>query len=221
MLFVLTGEGYTAVGRASLGLGRLGWRSWGLALLLPLPVLLVSYGLVWSTGLGELILPSGNLPDLLLNVPINLIIGVLFVLSEEIGFRGYALPRLMGLGVGRALLLSGLMHAAWHLPLVLLTPFYHGEGSRLIVILLFLLTLTAAGMIYGHLRLSSGSLWPPILLHSAFNAFWGFFAAITVTTSALATEYLGGESGLFTLLGVILVAGWLVGWRKRPSYQPA
>src|SRR6266508_4487661 len=50
MLFVVTREGYTRDGRSSLGLGRSGWRSWVLALLLPLPVLAVIYGLAWLSG---------------------------------------------------------------------------------------------------------------------------------------------------------------------------
>ena len=47
MLFVVTRDGYSRSGRASLGLGRSGWRSWGVALLLPLPVLAISYRLGW------------------------------------------------------------------------------------------------------------------------------------------------------------------------------
>lgn len=41
-------------------------------------------------------------------------------------------------------------------------------------------------------------------------------------SSPLASEYLGGESGLFTWIGALLVAGWLLSRRQsRPSYAPA
>ncbi|REJ33335.1 MAG: CPBP family intramembrane metalloprotease domain-containing protein, partial [Bacillota bacterium] len=40
-----------------------------------------------------------------------------FALGEEIGWRGYLLPQLAGLGRRRALLLSGFLWSIWHLPL--------------------------------------------------------------------------------------------------------
>ncbi len=53
---------------------------------------------------------------------------MLFALGEEIGWRGYLLPKLSGLGPVRAALLAGLLHGLWHLPIILLTPFYRGRG---------------------------------------------------------------------------------------------
>ena len=131
-------------------------------------------------------------------------------LSEELGFRGYVLPRLMHLGTTRALLLSGLLHGIWHLPLLLLTPYYHNDGNRLIVVSLFLLTLTVSGVFFGYLRLTSGSIWPSTLAHGAFNDFWSSFSQFTVASSPLALEHLAGESGALTLVGTALVAAWLV-----------
>jgi membrane protease YdiL (CAAX protease family) len=40
-----------------------------------------------------------------------------FSLAEEIGIRGYLLPKLLPLGRKRALLVSGLVWATWHMPL--------------------------------------------------------------------------------------------------------
>src|SRR5215212_2686743 len=178
MLFVVTREGYTRAGWQTLGLHRLGWRSWALAVLGPLLVLSCTYGLVWSTGIGLFVLPVDIGPLALL--PLNLLIGMLINtvlggLGEEMGWRGYLLPNLLGLGNTRALLVSGLLHGIWHLPLMLMTPFYHGSGNRLIVVVLFLLTMTAAGVFYGYLRLKSASVWPAALAHSAFNTFWATF----------------------------------------------
>jgi len=98
--------------------------------------------------------------------------------AEEIGWRGYLLPHLLPLGPMRAMLLSGLLHGLWHLPLLLLTPFYHASGNRLLVVGLFLLTLTVAGLLYGYLRLTSGSVWPVALAHGALNTFWIQFSAL-------------------------------------------
>jgi membrane protease YdiL (CAAX protease family) len=141
-------------------------------------------------------------------------------LAEELGWRGYFFPRLAALGPGRAMFLSGLLHGVWHLPLMLFTSFYHGEGNRLIVVGLFLATLTIAGALYGYLRLTTASVWPAALAHSAHNMFWFVFSSFTVTTSPLATEYLAGESGLLTIIGYALVAGWLL-YRLNKRLHPA
>jgi membrane protease YdiL (CAAX protease family) len=212
MLFVVTREGYTKEGRTSLGLGRLGLSWWGLALLLPLPVLLFSYGSVWITGLARLATAPGDggLSAPLLNFLPNLLVGVLFAFGEEFSFRGYLLPKLMDLGLKRALVISGLLHGVWHLPLILLTPLYPTEGNLFIVLALFLLTLTAAGVVYGYLRLASNSLWPPTIFHGAFNATWDVFAAVTIAISPVATQYLSSEAGLLTFLGTAVAAAYFI-----------
>jgi membrane protease YdiL (CAAX protease family) len=220
MLLVVTRDGYTRAGWRTLGLHRAGWGSWRLAVLGPLLVLGCTYTIVWSTGIGRLDLTnSQGMIDFLLNLVISLIIGSLFALAEEIGWRGYLLPHLLSLEPMRALLLSGLLHGLWHLPLMLLTPFYHASGNRFIVVGLFLLTLTVAGVLYGYLRLTSGSLWPVALAHGALNTFWWQFSSLTVaTSSSLLLEYLAGESGLLSLLGAVLLASWLVyRWQGQPG----
>jgi membrane protease YdiL (CAAX protease family) len=226
MLFVLTRDGYAKDGRFSLGLRRSGWRTWGLALLLPLLVLAASYGLAWLTSIAPLVAPSNDgLTTLLSDFLPNLLIGVLLVLSEEIGFRGYLLPRLLELGPKRAVILSGFLHGAWHLPLILLTPFYLAEGNRLLTIPIFLLLLTSAGTIYGALWLATNSVWPGTILHAAFNAFLDVFAAVTVLSSPVAI-YLVGESGVLTLLATAVVALWMLQRRQTavaltPKIYPA
>ncbi|HSL29746.1 MAG TPA: CPBP family intramembrane glutamic endopeptidase [Anaerolineales bacterium] len=219
MLVVVTREGYARDGRATLGLGRSGVRSWGLALLLPLPVLLASYGLGWWSGIAALVPPAEEdwLPKLLIRLPVRLPMAVLLALGEEIGFRGYLFPHLLELGPKRAAILSGFLHGTWHLPLILLTPFYLTEGNPLITIPIFLLLFTAAGAIYGWLRLGTNSIWPPSILHGAFNAFLDIFTRLTLFTSPLAV-YFVGESGVLTFLATAAVAFWFL---RRRSMDPA
>jgi len=139
MLFFVTRDGYSRSARASLGLGRSGWRSWGVALLLPLPVLAVSYGLGWMTSSAILVLPADTawLPKLLIRIPLRMPVGIFLGLFEEIGFRGYLLPRLLDLGPKRAVILSGFLHGTWHLPILLLTPFWTVGGNRFLTIPVF------------------------------------------------------------------------------------
>lgn len=212
MLLVITRDGYHKTGWQGLGLHKAGFPSWGVALLGPLLVLTITYAIVWLTGIGRLVWSADQgAIDWVLNLVISLLISVILALAEEIGWRGYLLPHLLGLGRNRALLLSGFLHGLWHLPIMLLTPYYHSEGSRWLIIPLFLLTLTAAGVFYGYLRLTSQSTWPVAIAHGAFNTFWGQFATLTVATgSPLLLEYLAGESGLLTLIGTTLLGWWLL-----------
>jgi membrane protease YdiL (CAAX protease family) len=151
----------------------------------------------------------------LLALPVKVLISIaigalLGALGEEVGWRGYLLPHLMSLGRTRAMLITGFLHGVWHLPGMLLTPFYHSLGNRFIVVALFMLSITIAGVFYGYLRLTSDSVWPVAIAHRAVNTVWDQFATLTIPVSPLALEYLAGESGLFTLVGIILIAGWLL-----------
>jgi membrane protease YdiL (CAAX protease family) len=222
MFFIVTRDGYSKDAWRSLGLHRAGFRSWGLALLAPVGVLAFAYGLAWSLGIGRFSWPGAN-P--ITNLPASrIVIGIslslLLAFGEEIGWRGYLLPHLLSLGRTRALLVSGLLHGLFHLPLMLLTPFYHGLGNRFIVVPLFLLALTAAGVWYGYLRLTSRSVWPAAIAHTSLNIFVEQFTNVTIATSPLAMEYLLGESGVFTLVGITVSAGWLVYRMDRQSRAP-
>ena len=139
-----------------------------------------------------------------------------FAAVEELALRGYLLPRLLQFGRNRALAITGLVHAGWHLPLILLTPLYHPDGNLLIILPLFVGTIVAAGFVYGDLRLATGSIWPASIAHGVHNAAWGALSALTVTTSpVLVNEYLAGDTGLFILLGTILAAFLLRRWLSR------
>jgi uncharacterized protein len=208
MMLVVTRDGYSRAGWATLGLHRLGLHWWLLALIGPLSVMSAVYGIVWNTGIAQFVLPDGfTLTQLATNVAIGLGISSVLALGEEIGFRGYLLPRLTQLGTARALLLSGLMHALWHFPLMLLTPVYPILGNWLIVGPIILLTLTAAGVFYGYLRLSSKSVWPSTLAHGVINTAFDFFPMFAVTAAPLALSYLAGETGVLTLAATALSAG--------------
>lgn len=87
--------------------------------------------------------------------------------GEEIGWRGFALPRLAARwGLGRASVLLGVIWAAWHLPL-----FYvrgadtYGQSFPLYLIQVTALSVAMA-WVYGHTK---GSLLLMMLMHSAIN----------------------------------------------------
>jgi membrane protease YdiL (CAAX protease family) len=222
MMLVLTRDGYSRAGWAALGLHRLGLRWLALAVLGPLAIMATVYGLTWNTSVADFVVPgdftwAGLARGLAMGIGFASALG----LGEEIGFRAYLLPRLVQLGTARALVLSGLMHAVWHFPLMLLTPVYPILGSWLIVGPIILVTITAAGVFYGYLQLNSKSVWPATLAHGVVNTSFDFFPLFTATAAPLALEYLAGETGLLTLAATGLGAGVILyRMRRRQATLP-
>lgn len=217
MLFVVTRDGASLAAWRDLGLHRLGAKGWALAFFVPLLVLAVAYGAVWTSGVASFVAPASfDILDLVVSIVIVTLMGGI---GEEIGWRGYLLPHLQKMGLHAALLMSGLLHGVFHLPVILGTNLYHSNGNPLFVIPLFLATLTMAGVCYGYLRLTTDSVWPAALAHSAFNIFWDRLNGVTQTTRPLTLEYLAGESGVITLAALTVVAVWLA-WRLPRHLSP-
>jgi uncharacterized protein len=215
LLLVVTPDGYHRSGWAGLALHRPGWRAWPLALIAPTAILCVSYGVAWLVG----VLSWNFESDVLINLIIAIMINSVFAIFEEIGWRGYLLPHFGAPGSFGAALLVGFLHGVWHLPLMLMTTAYNPAGNRLITVPIFLAVLTGAGVIYAYLRWTSGSIWPVIIAHGTFNAVLGSFAAAAVIQDTSTAAYLTGETGLFTLAGVAIVAVVLA--RRYPSVRSA
>src|SRR5215213_9032704 len=85
MLLVVTRDGYTREGWTLLGIQRAGWRTWPLAILGPVVVLGVTYGIVWTTGIGRLDLSSWSGPltlDSVMNFVISFALGIFAAFME-------------------------------------------------------------------------------------------------------------------------------------------
>lgn len=87
--------------------------------------------------------------------------------GEEIGWRGYALPRLAGrFGLARASLALGVIWACWHLPLFII-PGTDKSGQSFPVYLLQVTALSVA-MAWLYWR-TNGGLFLMMLMHAAIN----------------------------------------------------
>lgn len=127
-----------------------------------------------AVGGASLPIPIGVLVVLqLVNVFFGAFINLIPALGEELGWRGFLLPRLMKFGTAPAIALSGLIWGAWHAPLILLGYNYPTTPGWLGVIMMIGMC-TVVGAIFGWLRLRSQSIWPAALAHGAFNAAAGF-----------------------------------------------
>jgi uncharacterized protein len=158
-----------------------------------------------------------------LTFAVNVIVTILAVaVPEELTWRGYLLPRLLQLGRNNALAITGLVHAAWHLPLILLTSLYHSDGNLLIILPLLVGTIVAAGFVYGDLRIATGSIWPGSIAHGVHNASSAALTGLTVTSSpVLVNEYLAGDTGVFILMTTVVAAFCLRRWLRRHPYKEA
>lgn len=202
-----------------LGLTRAGLNGWPLAIVAPFGIHLAGIMVLSLSGLALFAMPAGRSGvGLVLNLAIGLIIGTVLALFEEIGWRGYLLPRLARIGAVWAMLLTGFMHGVWHLPILLGTNYYHPGANPLLVVPLFLVTLTLVGIFYGYLRVWTGSVWPVAIAHGAANGGWQLFDRSNLTKTTLVQEYIGGESGAIVIAGLLVVCAVLVPLMRRPSF---
>src|SRR5699024_1248947 len=127
--------------------------------------------------------------------------------GEELGWRGYLLPRLLPRGVWPALLVSGLVHGLWHSP-QLFIQFTSGSFD-LAQVLSFLAFCLVIGVLLGWLRLASGSVWPAVIAHAANNGFalTGFLLLADTDSPTHPLLYSGGAGGV---IGMTLIIAFLL-----------
>jgi uncharacterized protein len=146
--------------------------------------------------------------------PLMLLAAVAFTwvqAGEEVGWRGYALPRLTTrLGLAGASLLLGAVWAAWHLPL-----FYAPEGDtygQSFPLYLLQVTALSVAMAWLYWR-TGGSLLLVMLLHAAVNNTAGVVPS-AATTAANPLSFRGSPVSLLTAGLLWAVAAYLL-YRMR------
>jgi membrane protease YdiL (CAAX protease family) len=163
--------------------------------------LYVAFGGTWSDAEPEFL--TGNLALLPLFV---LVAALTDGLGEELGWRGFALPRLLsgGTPLVATLILAGLW-AGWHLPL-LWTPGLTLEGQP---VWLFFLDIGAKAIIFTWVFLRTrGSVLIAVLLHATNNVF-----AVSPVVSVTGTLTLPMIAvGLERVLAVLVLV------RSRPTF---
>lgn len=132
-------------------------------------------------------------------------------LQEELGWRGFALPRLLDRWSSRrASLVLGVAWACWHLPLYAIDA----GGQERAPLAAFLISVVAMSVLYTWFwAATSGSLLIALLLHSATNT-----AAVVLLKDARSDF---GPVIVATVLTVVLaaVAARHLGQTRPPSWE--
>lgn len=131
------------------------------------------------------------------------VVNAVFAFGEEFGWRGYLLPKLLPLGVRRAVLLHGVVWGVWHWPIVAMGYNYGFDypGFPYTGMVAFLAFTVGAGTFLAWVTVREGSVWPACIGHGAINA----IAGITVLFVAGQPNPLLGP----TPVGVVAGLPWL------------
>ncbi|WP_255195014.1 CPBP family intramembrane glutamic endopeptidase [Halorarius litoreus] len=186
-----------------------------LALAVLLPFVLAGIAALGALALGESVVPTlpGGAP--LFFLPVVFIVNV-FVggpIAEELGWRGFAVPRLRGrYGVVGSGLLVGVVWAAWH------APFYLLPGSSVVVggfpFAWFAVVVVAYSVLFSWLVTGAGdSVVPAVLFHAGTNTAAGSLGLVP-TDSIVALA-------LYALVLYATVGGVALTSRRRTERHPA
>ena len=177
--------------------------------LLPLGYAVCAYAAVWIFDFGGVDFSRFKTNPLTF-LTIGLAMNSAFALGEELGWRGFLVPKLAEkYSFTRTAIISGIIWASWHTPLIIFAD-YNGGTPTLYSIACFMVMVVGISFPLAWLRLRSGSVWPAMLLHASHNLFiQGFFDRVTVDTGV--TKYLLSEFGAVLALAAA-ITGWLF-WR--------
>ena len=222
------------IARESLGtlrLGRLGPKRYYLwALLVPPALSIVALLFTVLLGTGEfdptLSVVRQSLPEGFEQGPLPLglivaaqalaaillgsLINTIPAMGEELGWRGFLLPRLMYLGKWRAIVLSNVIWGLWHAPAILQGHNY--PETPVLGVFLMVGFCLLIGIFLSWVYLATRSPWAPALGHGALNA--SAALPLLFLRPGVNITFGGTLASLSGWIGMILFAIWLVGTRR-------
>ena len=220
LTFTLTKRGERRQLWRGIGLGRAGFRGWPAAIVLPFVLVAGAYGTALAIGAGTLkdFDLADATPSWAIDILLSLVIGTMFIVGEEIGWRGYLLPRFQQLtSKRRAAVVTGFAHGCFHLPLILIATTYDTGSAKWFAAPMAVAVITAGGVFYAWVWDRAHTVWPVAIAHNVVNTVFDWGKASVIAAAGWNMAYVAGETG-FATLGVCLVAAvvllrWARVWR--------
>ena len=188
-------------------------------LLYPLAVAVPAYAIAFALHLVSFAPPTshplgfgipGDVPiarffsGFLISISVGILGMAPLAVGEEVGWRSYLLTRLIQARVRYPVLVCGVVWAFWHAPLVL-SGQYNPSAYQKLSFALFVVTMVSLGSLLARLRLETDSIWPPVVLHAAWNSIIvGFLSECTPDKEQAAIWV--SEGGIFVSLWMVCVA---------------
>jgi membrane protease YdiL (CAAX protease family) len=219
--FTLTPRGSRRKLWKEIGLGRAGLKAWPAAIVLPFVLCAGAYGTAVAIGAGRLDVDlAGATPDWVINLVISLVLGTVIIAGEEIGWRGFLLPRFQQLtSKRRAAVVTGFAHGCFHLPLILIATTYDTGSARWFAAPMAVAVITAGGVFYAWIWDRTKAVWPVAIAHNVVNTVFELGAVGVVAVSGWNMAYVAGETGTATL-GVCVVTALVLLRRARVWKRP-
>ncbi|MGI6005629.1 MAG: CPBP family intramembrane glutamic endopeptidase [Christensenellales bacterium] len=162
--------------------------------------------------------------NLAAGVLLSPVLNIITCMGEELGWRGYLLPKLrMKMSNFWSVLISGVIWGVWHAPVIAMGHNYQTgyPGWPWLGIGAMILFCVFLGAFFSWLSIRTDSAWPAAIAHGAVNGFASaaiLFVAPGIEPSPfvgpLPTGYIGGA--FFVIAGVI----FMIAVTRRPGLQP-
>ncbi|MDS0528077.1 CPBP family intramembrane metalloprotease [Clostridium sp. SHJSY1] len=184
-----------------------------LALLMPTLVLFISYFIGWELGFFKFGGQTENatfdfitimkfIKILAINDSIYLLnfpIVCIWAIGEEIGWRGFLQPQLIkNLGIKKGIIVTGIVWAVWHYPLIFGANYYE-NGNTLFNTILFSVTVVGMAIFIGYLTYKTESVWPAVIFHTKSNLTWQICSGMFISSNPNSI-YISGEAGIVNVI---------------------
>jgi CAAX protease family protein len=152
-----------------------------------------------------------------LTMTLGMVPAITSALGEEIGWRGYLVPRLAtGYSFTATALITGCIWAVWHYPMFIVADYDRGGQQVWYSIVCFTTLLLAASVICAWLRLKTGSIWPAVIVHASNNLLVQDVLRPLSTTSRWSHYALDQFGGWLPLLAALAA---FVAWYHRAEVE--
>jgi len=131
------------------------------------------------------------------------LINVFATMGEELGWRGFLLPKMLPMGEWKALIWGGVIWGVWHAPAILQGHNY--PDHPVLGIFLMIVFCIFLSIIFGWIYLRTQSTWSVAIAHGSINAWAGL--AIVFLVPGFDTAF-GGS--IVSITGFIVLALFIV-----------